>query len=186
MKSRLLIPLGLLAALLVVTPPAQDEPCIVFAADDPSGQLTAELARVLADALPPSTTSVVLFRDCAERLSCEGQVPDWFEHTQWLRGLERSSLPLVPLELSVGRSTLERIDQSLQGQPQARVQDLLGELHYVQDVNALLYIRPEANPDSIIWDDLQDKLRGSSGHWCAELRNFGSHKVSVSAAGQPG
>ena len=125
----------------------------------PTSQLAQELGQRLSSELPPNTTAV-LFRDCTALTTCLGQVPSWFSHPDWLRGIERSNLPLVPLESTVGRATLNRIDQTLQGQSDARVSALLDELAYVDRVTVLITIRPAATlPPQLAWTMLDTTSR---------------------------
>lgn len=148
----------LLGALLCSAVAEAGEP-VVLDGEDPTAQLAQALGEVLRDASPPRSAAV-LFRDCDAPTSCAGQVPSWFSHPSWLRGIERSGLSLVPLESTVGRATLNRIDQALQGQPEARVDALLEQLEYADTVSVLLYVRPEQGADArLVWSVVDTQRR---------------------------
>jgi len=116
-------------------------PLLLDAAQDPSAELAAHLSDLMVAALPEGSVSV-LYRDCQELVTCAGQLPDWFSHPAWLRAIERSALSLVPLESTVGQTTLNRIHQTLPGQASARTDALLDELQYARNVTVLLVVRP--------------------------------------------
>ena len=116
-----------LAGLLWAAGAQAAEPVLLDVAQDPSAELAAHLSDLLVSAVPEEAVSV-LYRDCQELVTCAGQLPDWFSHPAWLRSIERSALSLVPLEATVGQTTLNRIHQTLPGPASARIDALLDEL----------------------------------------------------------
>ena len=135
--------------------------------DDPQNP-TAVLADALVDVLVsevPAEAVSVLYRDCDVQPHCAGQLPSWFDQAAWLINVEQAPFALVPLETTVGQTTLNRIHQTVHGGSDERVTALLSELQYAHNVHVLLVVRPQTTPTTAlqwsVYDVGRQRLMGT-------------------------